>query len=233
MLGQAVLMAALTIGSGEPVTLGIYVEFDGATYLWNNGKGGWQGFKSYGLSGADVDAAGWKSISDYVAAGDGALVASVLGNARGFLAFRGGNELLEVGFGNLEPGERFYIGKPFRTVPPVNFTASGSQWGEEIVRYELTYDPTVYMPADYNHDGPINLDDFAVLKANFGTGTTRQQGDTNIDGKVDLTDFGMLKENFGKSGSAAVPEPSTFLLAALAGIGLLAFRLRARCRIQA
>ena len=67
MLSQAVLVAALTMGSGEPVTLGIYVEFDGATYLGHNGKGGWQGFKSYFLSGADVDSDGWKSISEYVA----------------------------------------------------------------------------------------------------------------------------------------------------------------------
>jgi len=35
-----------------------------------------------------------------------------------------------------------------------------------------------------------------------------------------LTDFGILKENFGKSGEVAIPEPSTLLLATLAGLGL-------------
>lgn len=154
------------------------------------------------------------------------MVASVLGNSRGFLAVSSGNGLLEVGFGSLEPGKRFYIGKPFRTVPPVNYDAGGSQWGEEVVRYDLTYDPTIYVPGDFNHDGQINLDDFALLKANFSTGTTRHQGDTNIDGKVDLTDFGLLKESFGKSGAAFIPEPSTWLLATLAAMGLLASRVR-------
>lgn len=83
--------------------------------------------------------------------------------------------------------------------------------------------------ADPNQDGVVDLTDFGILKANFGSGATWAQGDFNGDGKVDLTDFGVLKANFGKdSGSApagsAVPEPSSMLLACLAALGIFLVR---------
>jgi hypothetical protein len=58
-----------------------------------------------------------------------------------------------------------------------------------------------------------------------GTGPGTPPGDLNGDHKVDLSDFGILKANFGKSGAAgaAVPEPSTLLLA---GLGLLGLAVR-------
>jgi glucose/arabinose dehydrogenase len=80
--------------------------------------------------------------------------------------------------------------------------------------------------ADPDRNGVVDLTDFGILKANFGTGTIWDQGDFNADGKVDLTDFGVLKANFGKdSGTApagvAAPEPGAAALACLAALGLL------------
>jgi hypothetical protein len=86
----------------------------------------------------------------------------------------------------------------------------------------------IELVGDFDLNGKVDLTDFAVLKDNFGSGTTHAQGDANRDGKVDLTDFGLLKDNFGKGGAAAVPEPSTWLLAALGALALAALSRRRR-----
>ncbi len=73
---------------------------------------------------------------------------------------------------------------------------------------------------DFNHSGLVDLNDFGLLKANFGTGTMPLQGNANFDDAVDLADFGILKANFGTSPSVAAtsaPEPATWLLA-VAGV---------------
>ena len=79
------------------------------------------------------------------------------------------------------------------------------------------------LQGDANFDGRVNLNDFNVLAANFGTtGTaTWQTGDFNFDGNVNLNDFNLLAANFGQviagpsvsSGdwsalASAVPEPA-------------------------
>jgi len=54
-------------------------------------------------------------------------------------------------------------------------------------------------PGDADGDGDVDLDDFVILKNNFGTatGATCAQGDFDGDGDVDLDDFVLLKNNFG------------------------------------
>ncbi len=76
------------------------------------------------------------------------------------------------------------------------------------------------IPGDANRDGRVDLSDFGVLKANFGTGTTWSQGDFNSDSKVDLSDFGVLKVAFGTSAVARIPEPCGFVLA-IAGLAAM------------
>jgi len=88
--------------------------------------------------------------------------------------------------------------------------------------------PVPVTPGDINGDGRVDLADFGILKAHFGTGTAQAQGDLNGNGQVDLTDFGILKENFGKIGQTAVPEPSTWALALLGTLGLILLVLSRR-----
>ena len=95
---------------------------------------------------------------------------------------------------------------------------------------------------DADVNGIVNLDDFNVLAANFGTasGATWIQADFNNDGRVNLDDFNALAANFGQSGAgpgvsagdwsrlgAAVPEPS---LGAAMLLGALPLLRRRRTR---
>ncbi|MFW6146152.1 MAG: dockerin type I domain-containing protein [Planctomycetota bacterium] len=55
------------------------------------------------------------------------------------------------------------------------------------------------LPGDADEDGDVDLDDFVILKHNFGitSGATWQQGDFDGNGAVSLNDFSILKNNFG------------------------------------
>ncbi len=82
-------------------------------------------------------------------------------------------------------------------------------------------------PGDVNSDGRVDINDLAVVLANYGqtTGMWWATGDLNGDGVVDVNDLAIVLNNFGKSlGSASgdvasVPEPSmAALLAGAAGL---------------
>lgn len=83
------------------------------------------------------------------------------------------------------------------------------------------------LASDFNNDNMVDLQDFNILKANFGaTGASMAEGDANMDGNVNLEDFNILKGQFGQSGAAAVPEPSTWLLTILGTAVLFAGSIR-------
>jgi len=91
------------------------------------------------------------------------------------------------------------------------YSRSLSVWSEQSADFGFAtfVDPAV--PGDINLDGEVNLQDFGVLKQNFGQGARRTGGDLTGDGVVGLADFGELKANFGRSNAAAVvPEPTSY-----------------------
>lgn len=88
------------------------------------------------------------------------------------------------------------------------------------------------LPGDANGDDTVNLADFGILRANFGsTNGTFDTADFNGDRLVNLADFGILRANFGSSAdlaildawAATVPEPT-------AGVAALAFLLLGKRR---
>lgn len=87
------------------------------------------------------------------------------------------------------------------------------------------------LPGDADGDGTVDLLDFSLLKSNFGEETldASSAGDFTQDGVVDLADFELLKSNFGSQAAPVpAPEPSTVLLAALAGVALRLLGTRRR-----
>ncbi len=111
----------------------------------------------------------------------------------------------EVDYGSLDPwpttpdGEgdslHRYASAPWGDDPASWFAAAPSPGtGEDVV----------LLPGDANGDGAVDLEDFVILKTNFGTtGATLAQGDFNGDGDVDLDDFVILKANFGRTAGSA------------------------------
>jgi hypothetical protein len=83
-----------------------------------------------------------------------------------------------------------------------------------------------FLPGDYNQNGTVDAADYTVWRDHLGSGTTLANDDTP---GVDQDDYTRWKDNFGQtsgSGSAAktnaaVPEPTTALLMALAVAGVL------------
>lgn len=69
---------------------------------------------------------------------------------------------------------------------------------------------------DGNLDGVVNINDFAVLAANFNTPGEWVKGDFNYDNTVGIGDFSLLAANFNRSAGdlprTTIPEPATMLL---------------------
>lgn len=86
---------------------------------------------------------------------------------------------------------------------------------------DLTLEIDLSLPGDFNFDGSVDLDDFNTLLTNMLTGDNYAEGDMDFSGKVDLGDFVPFKQAFHSAGAAAVPEPATGGLAAMALLGLV------------
>jgi hypothetical protein len=89
--------------------------------------------------------------------------------------------------------------------------------------------------ADFNADGKVDNLDLARWQAGYGTasGADNGDGDADGDGDVDGNDFLTWQRNVGNTAQAltapveesrAVPEPASFVLAALAALGYWATR---------
>ena len=120
-------------------------------------------------------------------------------------AGRKGNSLAVSPFGIGQSGEQEVV---FAWVESLRFVP---EIIKDVVFQRFSLSP---LAGDVNGDEVVDLEDFNLLKANFGTGANRWEGDLTGDGAVDLHDFAQLKANFGDP----QPDPQAALAAALAGI---------------
>ncbi|MFW6154845.1 MAG: PKD domain-containing protein [Planctomycetota bacterium] len=105
---------------------------------------------------------------------------------------------------SFDDGSLLAMGETAFTVLPVGEHAvtltitdsGGAKATDDVV---ITVQADAATPGDADGDGDVDLDDFAVLKQNFGTaaGATWADGDFDGDGDVDLDDFAAMKQNFG------------------------------------
>jgi hypothetical protein len=110
------------------------------------------------------------------------------------------------------------------------YSRSGSVWREGTADFGFATFVDPAAPGDVNLDGAVDLQDFGVVKKNFGFGARRTGGDLTGDGMVSLADFGVLKANFGSASAVSVPEPASYAGWAAACLAGLAWRGRRRTR---
>ena len=89
-------------------------------------------------------------------------------------------------------------------------------------------------PGDANFDDVVNFTDLGILLNNYNLAGTFASGDFDNSGTVDFADLGILLGNYNQtapalSSAAAVPEPTTLMLA---GIGFLGVYIARRRRLR-
>lgn len=79
---------------------------------------------------------------------------------------------------------------------------------------------TVFVAGDYDGDGNVDEDDFLYWRSTFGS-RTYLAADGNNNGVIDAADYAVWRDHYLPNpggGAAAVPEPGTFGLLAIAGL---------------
>jgi hypothetical protein len=123
---------------------------------------------------------------------------------------------LAIGWNYFEPNLLFRGGLEFdRGIDPANGRHPVPTYLDSITFEEAV--PSV--PGDATGDGLVNVDDLNAVRNNFGAQQQRL-GDADTNGVVNINDLNAVRNNFGAGQPAAVPEPSTYVLATISLIGM-------------
>lgn len=112
-------------------------------------------------------------------------------------------------------------------MPPGNGSAGEIPGGDRVGLGELAFPSNLNaLVGDVNGDNVVDLADYTIIRDNFYTGTSSDQGDLNLDGSVTELDFRIWKDAFGGGGPSSVPEPATVVLAIVGLAGAYVMRRR-------
>lgn len=143
--------------------------------------------------------------------------------------------LTDVSLNLTIPEGSAHIGKDLRLVMVASGADAGTNPADPRATYivdnvRLDFTPaTTGFTADFDGDNAVDGDDFVSWKAGFGTaaGAAKANGDADGDQDVDGADFLTWQQQRGSgTSSAAVPEPQTALLVAIAGAAIVNRRRR-------
>lgn len=151
-------------------------------------------------------------------------------------------EEISGGFGGTTIDHKLeFIVPGSRALDTVRFSASASSMSLDRVSLDtiaLASSPPI--PGDFDRDGAVDQDDYALWRTQFGATVTPSSGaDANGDGAVDAIDYTVWRDALGTPGAIvaaqAVPEPVSWGIAA--GVLILGWRRKrrgngARCYVK-
>jgi formylglycine-generating enzyme required for sulfatase activity len=93
-------------------------------------------------------------------------------------------------------------------------------------------DTVTLIPSDYNGNGTVDAADYVVWRKTLGDTGSGLPADGNGNDEIDTGDYDVWRADFGQSTAGdGIPEPTSWLLVALAGVAILGISGRRKTRL--